>query len=385
MSKKQNVIIISFFLILIFGFTAGSLLVPEKAFSEKENRSLQQMPKVSVEEVLDGTFSKKYEKYLSDQFFERDGWISLKTTTDRMMGKQEGNGVYFAKDGFLIETHTGDFSGRTAAANLTTVANFVDAWKDIYSPEHLRVCLVPNAVDIYQDKLPAFVVNTKEQEYLEQMRQIIPSDYLLDVEELLLQNKEEQLFYRTDHHWTTYAARLVYKKWAQETGLQILPDEAYERRIVTEDFYGTVDAKVSTHVEPDRIEVYDPVNPLYYNLIYQDGSARESLYDLTYLEGRDKYAVFFGGNEPLIRAGSDVDNEKKLLVLKDSYANCFLSFAVQDFSRIDIIDLRYFNENLNEYLLKEEYTDILLLYNLSGFAQDSSISKLAMASGKGEA
>lgn len=384
MTKKQNKLIIGSFLVLIFGFTAGSLIAPKREFSEKENRSLQQMPKVTPGEVLDGTFSQKYEKYLSDQFFERDNWISLKTKTDRLMGKQEGNGVYFAKDGFLIETHANDFSGTTARVNLRTVAGFVDVWKEKYSPEHMRVCLVPNAVDIYKEKLPAFAVNTKEQEYLEEMRAILPQEYLLDVEELLRNEKEEQLYYRTDHHWTTYAARMCYNEWAKETNLTIVPDEGYERVVLTDDFYGTVDAKVSTDVKPDTIEAYIPVEPVYYNLTYGADQIRESLYDDSYLEGRDKYAVFFGGNEPLIRAGTDAGNDRKLLVLKDSYANCFLSFAMQDFSWIDIVDLRYFNENLNEYLLEEEYTDILLLYNVSGFAQDTSISKLAMATGQEE-
>ena len=67
------------------------------------------------------------------------------------------------------------------------------------------------------------------------------------------------------------------------------------------------------------------------------------------------------------------------MVFKDSYANCFLSFAMQDFSEIDIVDLRYFNEDLAEFVKSGEYTDILVLYNLAGFAEDTSIGKLQMA------
>ncbi len=384
MTKKQNKSVIFLFLLMIFGFTAGSLIWPSREFSEKENRALQQMPKVKLDDILDGTFASKYEKYLSDQFFGRDEWIAVKTGIDRAMGKQEANGVYFAKDGFLIETHKDDFKGAPARNNLQTVKNFIDTWKDVYTPEHLKFCLVPNAVAIYQEKLPPFAENLVEQEYFAQMKSVIPAEYLLDVEELLLEHKEEQLYYRTDHHWTTPAARLVYEQWAKETGIRILPADAYDRQVLTDSFYGTIDAKVSTQVEPDTIEAYIPKNPIYYNLKYNQSEDRDSLYDVSYLEGRDKYAVFFGGNQPLIQVGTDADNDRKLLVLKDSYANCFLSFAVQDLSAIDIIDLRYLNENLNDYMLNNNYTDILLLYNASGFATDASISKLALASGQGE-
>ena len=70
------------------------------------------------------------------------------------------------------------------------------------------------------------------------------------------------------------------------------------------------------------------------------------------------------------------ENERRLLVIKDSYAHCFLPFTFHDFGEVDFVDLRYFNESLKELLESKEYTDILFLYNASGFAEDPSVAKL---------
>ena len=81
----------------------------------------------------------------------------------------------------------------------------------------------------------------------------------------------------------------------------------------------------------------------------------------------------------MIEAKTEAKTDRKLLIIKDSYANCFLSFAMQDFSQIDIVDLRYFNENLGDYMKDKDYTDICVLYNAAGFAEDASVAKLALA------
>ena len=114
-----------------------------------------------------------------------------------------------------------------------------------------------------------------------------------------------------------------------------------------------------------------------YTLDYNNGQkSSDDLYDRSYLEGKDKYSVFFGGNQPVIRASIKNNSARKLLVIKDSYAHCFLPFTFEDFSEVDFIDIRYFNESLKNYLETSDYTDLLFLYNASGFAEDVSLAKL---------
>ncbi|MDO4632734.1 MAG: DHHW family protein [Eubacteriales bacterium] len=376
MRKRQNSLVIAGFMLMIFIPTAAGIVSPKRSFSERENRALAGLPAPNLSAVMDGSFSKNYETYLADQFFLRDGWIGLKTAAERGIGKQEINDIYFAKDGYLIEKHTGSFQTELAKNNLQYLAEFMEAQRAVYGETHAKAMIVPNAVQILSDKLPAFAENTEEDTYLSAVADALPPDSLIDTESVLEEHAGEEIYYRTDHHWKTLAARYVYEAWAEEIGLKIVPVEEYEIRTLTEDFRGTIEAKVNCNVKSDSIESYVPKKEVPYTLTYNKTETRDSLYDLSYLEGRDKYGVFFGGNQPLIEIKSEAVSERKLVVIKDSYANCFLPFAVQDFSEIAIIDIRYFNESLKEYLAGREFTDLLVLYNASGFAEDAAVAKL---------
>lgn len=379
MTKIQNRVLTGVFLAMIFGCTGASLLKPDTSFSEKENRVLAQMPKVNIGDILNGTFEKNYESYLSDQFFWRDGWIGVKTQAERAEGKTEINDVYFAKDGYLIEKHSGAFDTDTAENNITYLKNFLEKQAQHLGEDHVKAIIVPNAVEVLKEKLPAYAVAGEEGAYLEKIRGQIPENLLFDAESILDEHKEEPIYYKTDHHWKTLAARYVYEAWAKSIDLPIVPLSEYREETLTTDFHGTIDAKVNIDVPGDSIESYQPITAVPYTLTYNHSEERDSLYDTSSLEGRDKYAVFFGGNQPLIEAVTEAKTDRKLLIIKDSYANCFLSFAMQDFSQIDIVDLRYFSENLGDYMKEKGYTDICVLYNAAGFAEDTSVAKLELA------
>lgn len=380
MTKMQNRVLTGIFLAMVFGCTGASLLKPDTSFSEKENRVLEQMPKLNLSDILNGTFEKNYETYLSDQFFGRDRWIGVKTKAERIEGKTEINDVYFAKDGYLIEKHSGSFTTDTAKNNIRYLKNFLEAQEQKIGEGRVKAMIVPNAVEILKEKLPPYAVAEEEGTYLQTIREEIPEKLLFDAGPVLNEHKEEPLYYKTDHHWKTKAARYVYEAWAGSIDLKILPLSEYQEKTLTDDFHGTIDAKVNIDLPGDTIECYEPLTVVPYTLTYNHTEERTSLYDTSYLEGRDKYAVFFGGNQPLIEAKTESTSDRRLLIIKDSYANCFLSFAMQDFSQIDIVDLRYFNENLGEYMKDKDYTDVLVLYNAAGFAEDASVAKLALAS-----
>ena len=380
MTKIQNRVLTGVFLVMVFGCTGASLLKPDTSFSEKENRVLAQMPDVKISDIINGTFEKNYESYLSDQFFWRDGWIGVKTQAELAEGKTEINDVYFAKDGYLIEKHSGSFDTDTAENNITYLKKFLETQEKNVGKGHVKAMIVPNAVEILKEKLPAYAVANEEEAYLNRIREQIPEELFFDPQPVLEAHKEEPLYYKTDHHWKTLAARYVYEEWAKSIDLPIVPLSGYKEETLTSDFHGTIDAKVNISVPGDSIERYLPLTEVPYTLTYNHSEERNSLYDMSYLDGRDKYAVFFGGNQPLIEAKTEAKTDRKLLIIKDSYANCFLSFAMQDFSQIDIVDLRYFNENLGDYIKEKQYTDICVLYNASGFAEDASVAKLALAS-----
>ena len=74
---KKNYLLISFIVVLI-GLTALDVVTADKEFSDVENRKLNQKVEFSLEGFLDGSFQEDYEKYVNDQFIQRDLWIDIK-------------------------------------------------------------------------------------------------------------------------------------------------------------------------------------------------------------------------------------------------------------------------------------------------------------------
>lgn len=377
MNKKKNWFIIIIFLVLIFGIAAFNFLAPAREFSERENRSLAQSPKLTLGSYMAGKFAADYESYITDQFVMRDSWIGIKTAAERATLKQEIGDIYFAADGYLIEKHTGSFQAESAERNISYLASFMEQSLEKYGAGHVKAIVVPNAVQVIKDKLPPYAAPDDGSSYLIEIYRALPEGTWLDSAAILGKHKEEYLYYKTDHHWTTLAAYYVYEEWAKSSGLVPLALSDYEIETVADDFKGTIEAKVGGKTADDSIQIFKPKEEIRYTLDYNEGQKNtDSLYHMEALETKDKYTVFFGGNQPVVEAKMENDSDRRLLVIKDSYAHCFLPFTFQDFKEVDFIDLRYYNKSLREYMEANEYTDVLFLYNISGFAEDPNVAKL---------
>ena len=378
MNYRQSVNIAAVFLLLIFGFAIATVLKPSNERSETENRLLEQKPDLTWNALISGKFSEDYEAYLSDQFVVRDGWISLKTAFERAALRQEAEDVYFARDNYLIEKHTGVFTAETAERNIQTLSAFFTNLSKSMDPGHLTAMVVPNAVDILRDKLPPFADPYDEEIYLQKIAGALPERVWFDSSSVLRQHSGEELYYRTDHHWKTLSAYYTFEAWAGEKGLA--GDSAFSFRpvTVTDSFEGTIASRLGIVGRADSIERFDPEIPFDYYLIYnQSDDIRNTVYQDSFLERKDKYAYFYGGNFGLIQAKMpEHETGRKLLVIKDSYAHCFVPFTYALFDQVDMLDTRYYNASISALIGQENYTDILFLFNAAGFAEETSLARL---------
>ena len=112
-----------------------------------------------------------------------------------------------------------------------------------------------------------------------------------------------------------------------------------------------------------------------YKVVYADTNAiTATLYDKSALESKDHYTVFFGGNHPRIDITTTVENQRRLLIFKDSYANCFVQFLIPYYERIILVDPRYYYDDISILMKQSGVTDVLYLYNLDTFLSDTSLS-----------
>lgn len=367
---------------LLFSITIISFLKKDTKFSSGENRELAQKPNISYDALLSGKLGKEYETYLIDQVFLRDSWITVKAQLDRMLGKREINHVFIGKKNYLIEKHTKqEIETKQFTKNIKRMAKAAKRYVTLLGNNHVKVMAVPTQGLILKDKLPLFAPDYNQYHILdslkEQMQQVGVEESFLEVEEALFPHKEEYIYYKTDHHWTTLGAFYAYEYWINSIGMIPLSREDFEENIVSNNFFGTTYSKINIKLEADSIILFEKKEKIPYEVIYNMGEQiTDTLFDLEQLEGKDKYSVFLKGNQPIVQVNTTIKNGRKLLIIKDSYANCFVPFAVNHFEQTHILDLRYVNIRADDYIKMYGITDVLILYNAINLTKDRDIFKL---------
>lgn len=357
------------FMVLLLGLAGKEALSHQRTYSPVEKRELQTRPEISITKVLDGRFQKKYESYLRDQFPGRDHWVSFQTDMELFMGKNEIHNVYIGKNHYLLEHYTEkEFDPQQISKNLQALEKFVGKSKQ---NADVHVMMVPTKSWILREKLPAFAPHYKEQKFYDALQQKLEKeDVLISVEPVLDAHKEEEIYYRTDHHWTTLGAWYAYEQYTKAVGGDLQRAQGKKKfRCISKDFYGTTYAKINYARQADKIEIYEPADKL--RVVYNMGEKKtKTLYDFSFLKTADQYSVFTGGNQAVLEITGGIKNGKTLLLIKDSFANSILPFLAEDYEKLVVVDLRQLNVSGDRLLEMFSPTDILILYNSAQFAQD---------------
>lgn len=357
------------FMVLLLGLAGKEALSHQRTYSPVEKRELQTRPEISITKVLDGRFQKKYESYLRDQFPGRDHWVSFQTDMELFMGKNEIHNVYIGKNHYLLEHYTEkEFDPQQISKNLQALEKFVGKTKQ---NADVHVMMVPTKSWVLREKLPAFAPHYKEQKFYDALQQKLEKeDVLISVEPVLDAHKEEEIYYRTDHHWTTLGAWYAYEQYTKAVGGDLQKAQGKKKfRCISKDFYGTTYAKINYARQADKIEIYEPADKL--RVVYNMGEKKtKTLYDFSFLKTADQYSVFTGGNQAVLEITGGIKNGKTLLLIKDSFANSILPFLAEDYEKLVVVDLRQLNVSGDRLLEMFSPTDILILYNSAQFAQD---------------
>ena len=362
---------VSFFLILLLVFLIN-ILTPDKSFSQKENRVLSSKPDLNLSQITSGKFSPKYETYVNDQFPLRDTWVTLKAGCDRLMGKTEENGVYLGKDGYLMEAFNPP-PQKQLDATLTAMTDFAQSHSNIKQ----YALIAPNAVNILEEKLPFAAPAIDQNPYIDTVKNTLNEAGLtfIDVRDTLSEHKDEGIYYQTDHHWTTQGAWFAFNETAKIMEIDASSLE-YESVPVSESFQGTLSAKSGFRSgKKEELSVFLPTGDAPSSVVNYVNEQKKSgsFYVTEQLKVRDKYALFFNGNHPQVKISTPVKENRTLLILKDSYANCFVPFLAPHYRNIIMVDPRYYYGDLEKLIQVENVQEILYLYNANTFFSDTSL------------
>ena len=361
------------FILVLFLFMFINLAVPDREMSEKENRMLETRPALSMSMVLDGEFMEQWENYQSDQFAGRDCWRSVKVFLDRLGGSRMENGVYIGKSGQLLEEIEVPDDGQSEA-NLSAIVDFAEKYPDVQT----SVMLVPDAACILSDRLPTFAGVEDQKQLLGVAKQRLGDDVnWIDAVSVLNNHVSDKLYYKTDHHWTTLAAFYVFRESAVSLGIDGEVGENFASYTISDDFNGVLASKSGVGLsEKETIDIYVPTqgdDDVVVNYV-DEGRKTTSLYDSSKLETRDQYGVFLGGNSSVIDIRTVSPEKKRLLVLKDSFANCFIPFLAPYYREIVVVDPRYYSGTIGDIMDTYRITDALVLYSGNTFFTDNHLS-----------
>ena len=369
MSKKYSIFITALFCALLFGFGIAHFILPDRDFSEQENRYLSQFKAPTPDTLRSGKFMETFEDYISDQFPLRDQWIRLKALSERALSKQENNGVYYGTDWQTL------FAFFTAPDDLAQRVGYVNALADnLDVPVYFS--LVPDKSYVWADRLPSNAPNVDDGSANETAKSL--AGQRLHYIDLYPAMSGDDVFYRTDHHWTTMGAYQGYAALAAAmSGSVTILD--YEPTLVSDSFYGTTWSSCGAGwVKPDEMYTWVPEGAFLVTR-YPEGAPIEStLYDLSKLEVKDKYSMFLGGNQPLcVIRNPFVEGGKKLLVIRDSYSDSLAPFLALDYQEVHLFDLRYNNMSLKQYVADNGIDRVLVLYSAANFSTDGNLFKMA--------
>lgn len=366
MKKSYIFSIVLLFLAYISLFFVLNFLVLDKDFSERENRYLQQAPKFSFLALFSGDFTEDFEDYTTDQFAFRDHWVTLKAVCERLIGKQENKSVFYGSDGYLMEAFTAP-DEKVLAENISFIQSLADS---VDVP--VSFALIPGAVELQKVYLPENAPTDSQKALIDEAYSLFDGQ-TVDVYGSLSAHDTEYIFYRTDHHWTSLGAYYGFQALGDAWGLPCPSLSSYERETVSEDFYGTTYSSSGfSWVPPDSMELFVPEDGVVVTT-YANGQPEEAeMYEEDFLQRKDKYSLFFGGNTPRLEIETKAEGER-LLVIRDSYADSLAPFLTESFSHITMLDMRYFKGSVQQFIAENGYDRVLVIYSVENFCEDNNL------------
>jgi hypothetical protein len=363
------------FLIFIYGIALWFLFSPKTDYSSSEKRYLQKFPDANVEKVLSGEFGSEFETFFADRFPQRNTWVGINAYTTLAEGNNGASGVYNCKNGYLINKPVS--TDNNLDKNVGAVVDFA---KTIDAPT--TVMLVPSTGYIADDVLPTFHDKYNDDEDISKISSTLSKEKIgfVDLRERFKSEYKNgsQLYYKTDHHWTTKGAYTGYQELCKALGVIPIDDSTLKKDSYP-DFYGTTYSSSGFWLTPpDNIEIWSNPNNSSKNIsvkITEGANIKTSgsMYFTDHLKEDDKYPVFIDGNHALTEITNTNAKNGTILLIKDSFSHSLAPFLAENYSKVVLVDLRYYKESVSDLVTTYNPEQVVVLYGIDNLATDTDI------------
>ncbi|MEK4231061.1 DHHW family protein [Solibacillus sp. FSL H8-0538] len=378
MKQKAERFLVIGFVGTLFLISLLFFILPHQRFSNLENRYLQGVPHLTWDNVLSNKYAEEAESFVTDHFPFRDKWLWIKSAAEQSRLQQENNGIYKGQDGYLFENFI-----KPDYKKVEQYTDSVNEFANNHPEVNMMFMLAPTSVGLYPERLPWLAPSYSQKKVNDYIGEQLAKELtFIDGFDFLSPHAFESIYYRTDHHWTTYGAYLAYAAYAEKKGWHPLSQSDFLIQTVSNSFLGSYHTRSQfSGLAPDTIQVYSPRKLIPTEMYIADtNQTMTSMYDSSFLAKKDQYSYFLGGVHALMTITTKLNSQQieqdKLLVIKDSYAHNVIPFLTRHVPEIHVIDMRYYNGSIADYMSKNGINDVLFLFNTSTLVDETALLKL---------
>lgn len=385
--KKINTIAIAA-LLLCFA-VLNMLKMGSATYSEREKRELAPFPEFSFKALTDGSYFAGIEAFVSDHFYNRDALIDMNGAIDTVISDnpvkkaaQKENGVSTSVVKFDLVSNpvvrSGDrlfFVFESDEDKIKKYASSVNSISGKFSEDvNISVMLVPTVWEFFDGSAKKFGVKPQSEMINLARSELNENLKFIDVSENLRKHKSEYIYFKSDHHWTVLGAYYGYEKYAEENGIEPVKCDIYPSSIFHGSFINYINDPSILEIS-DVLYLYNIKTPNWCHGSLSHAKDAEQMGSM-YFHDKLGYTRIFGGDTGYIRVETVNKSGRRLMVIKDSYANALVPYLTEYYDRIIMVDPRYIEDDVGELAKEEGITDVLFVNNTETISDDAFISKL---------
>ncbi len=352
--KAKNIITITLMSVIVIILSILLIFRNREVYSESERRKLAGFPKISLESVIKGEYMTDFESAATDNFPFRDSFRSVKAYTSMIaLNQLDNNGIY---------TNNGHISKLEYPLKYDMLDFASEKFKNIYS-----TFFENTDSNVYFSVIPdknIFLANGRlsmdYEEVFSYMKEKTSYMDYIDIVDLL----SEDDYYKTDSHWKQEKITDVAERIALSMGAGF--DKNFTVNTATDNFYGVYYGQSALRFKPDSIKyLSDQAMENCRVTIYPNGKPiKSTVYNTEKLNDKDPYEFFLSGAQPIVNIENSLcDNEKKLIIFRDSFGSSLAPLLVSGYSNITLVDTRYIDPTYLSGFIDTNADDVLFIYS----------------------
>lgn len=362
-NKLTAVAVLAF--IIFFG--AASLAPADGETSAQQTDAV--ISAFSWDNIADGGLCDDLNACAARQFAFGDVWVSVGSRIDSGISGSVVNGVYISDERLIYAENPAIVNTEDSAAMINSFAAGYDG--------AVYFAAVPTSAGVYGDVLPSYPSRVTEKQQIDCLYEYLSSDIRrVDAYNLMKMLSDDRIYLRSDSKWTMYGAYCLYRTVIQKLGFQPVSFDKYTIRHVTDEYCGDLYSRtLYMKCDPDILDIYEyPEGAAITSCIRVSNDGTESectLYDTAALETDDMYTLYLGERAPLVKISTDVNNDRRLLLIGSECAAGFVPFLTQHYSEIAVVLPEYADRPLDTFIDPDDYEQTLFLFGIDAVTTDN--------------